>query len=589
MSTLRSLSLGLALALAAGTVAALYPPASVGAAPKAEEPLPFEQAPPAVENMLITPTPQSGEGDALLQLVYAREQQLPEQIPFNVGDKQVILRRDDKDPQVYSAPIPFDFEGFIKEQSERKEQAGQKLTVPTFVGREFRGEAPMAFLDPEDLRKQIELRLPIRIPFPVVFGPPALVRSERSLLVTAPSVVEDPTRTFDLCTGAGNPNGAWTFNRLMTNMANQPVSGIHPSDFTETWLRQWATTQTINTFAAAPRTQVINQVLNTWARLPGSTRLDLTKAPLRLLGIVNRMDLRTNSAYGGGTAGEGRFVFGVIRRNSNGSCSVFPFTVILEYGIPINGCVNIRSYARQWGALGSLTLGSSVYNSQLQVITDRFTAANAAPGKPNGSAINQVRTNEFLQTPWELREFAIPRGSNQLRMTTAKQTPHHSLNNSIALGDYIFDNSPFILAGTYRLPELYGTQRMLTGAVPNPNNGMGLPTLFWNGPGAGNDERNKFSLNTCNACHGKETETNNFLHITNRSSGTQSQLSKFLVGTGTLAAPSTFTMADPFSGSPRTYGDLVDRQSKLSALQHNACLSGGVFHEAVSVPLLATH
>lgn len=583
MSTLRSLSLGVGLALAAGSALLVHPSAAVSA----EAPLPFEEAPPVVQDMLITPTPQSSEGNALLQLIYAQGQELPAEIPFNVGDKQVALRRDEKDPQLYSAAIPFDFEGFVNEQAERQQQAGQKLTVPTFIGREFRGEAPMAFLDPEVLRRQIELQAPIRIPFPVVFGPPALVRSERSLLVTAPSVVEDPTRTFDLCTGAGNPSGAWTFNRLMTNMANQPVSGVHPSDFVENWLRQWGTTQTINTFAAAPRSQIINQVLNLWERDSVTNKLRLDRSPLRLLAIVNRMDLRTNSAYGGGTAGEGRFVFGVVRRNSTGTCSVLPFTVILEYGIPITGCTNIRSYARQWGALGTLTLGSPAYNSSLQVITDRFTAANAAPLKPNRSAINQVRTNEFLQSPWELREFAIARGSTQLTMTTAKQTPHISLNNSIALGDYIFDNGPSILAGTYRLPLLYGTDRMLTGAVPNP--GSPLPSLIWNGPGAGNDERNKFSLNTCNACHGKETQTNNFLHIAPRSSGASSVLSKFLVGTGTLAAPTTFTMADPFSGTPRTYGDLVDRQSKLSALQHNACLSGAVFHEAVSVPLLATH
>ncbi|MBM7093335.1 hypothetical protein JTP67_33500, partial [Streptomyces sp. S12] len=118
----------------------------------------------------------------------------------------------------------------------------------------------------------------------------------------------------------------------------------------------------------------------------------------------------------------------------------------------------------------------------MQVITDRFTAANAAPSKPNRSAINQVRSNEFLQNPWELREFAIARGASQLTMTTAKQTPHHSLNNSVLLGDYIWDFSAQILAGTYQVPLLYQGQRMLTGAVPN-----GPPQQFWNGPGAGND------------------------------------------------------------------------------------------------------
>lgn len=41
-------------------------------------------------------------------------------------------------------------------------------------------------------------------------------------------------------------------------------------------------------------------------------QLDLAQSPFRLLAIVNRVDLRENSIYGGGDAGEGRLVFGAI-------------------------------------------------------------------------------------------------------------------------------------------------------------------------------------------------------------------------------------------------------------------------------------
>ncbi|ALN60712.1 hypothetical protein GLE_5371 [Lysobacter enzymogenes] len=584
MSTLRSLTLGAGLALAAGAVYLLYPPAAGSAIPKAEAPTPFELAPPVVEDIVITPTPQSSAGDAVLQLQYARGQDLPAQIPFNVGDKTVTLQRDDKDPQLYRAAIPFDFDGFVDEQTERQRQAGQQLTVPSFTGREFFGEAPVAFLDPAKLREQIATLQPIRIPFPVVFGPSAPVRPERSLLITDPRVVEDPTRTFDVCTGAGNPNGAWTFKTLMTNMANQPVSGISPSTFVKNWLTNWSAGGVINTFPVPARPQINSQILALWPTVASTGELDLNKSPFRLIAIVNRMDLRSNGGYGGGDAGEGRFIFGMVRRNANGTCTTLPGLVIAEYAQQARGCPAVRSLARRWGALGSMSLGSPAYNSALQALTDGFTAANAAPSKPNRSAINQVRSNEFLQNPWMLEEFRLPRGGGQLAMTLAKLTPHHSLNNTALLGNYINANAAAIVAGTYDIPLSYLGQPMATGSVRNIS-----PQQAWNAPGVGNNLRNTFSLNTCDACHGRETQDTSFMHVSTRNSGAQAVLSRFLVGNGTLAAPSNFTMPDPVSGTPRTYGDLLRRQSDLSALQNNLCLSGAVFEEAIRAPLLATH
>ncbi|MGH8081859.1 MAG: hypothetical protein ACREP7_14895 [Lysobacter sp.] len=585
MSTLRSLSLGIGLALSAGAVYLMLPAAAVNAAGRvapAAENSNFELIPPVVEDVHITAIGTGSEDNALLQLTYAKDQELPAEIAFNVNDKAVGLKRDDKDPQLYVAKISFDFDGFVKEQEQRQELAQSKAAVPLFDGREFLGEETVQFLDPAKLREQIAAGTRIRIPGVVLPWPAFAVRPERSLMVTAPSVVEDPVRTFDACTNTGNPNGAWTFNRLMTNMANQPVTGVNPSDFVENWLRTWGTATTINTFPVPARSPVITQVLNTWPRLSNG-KLDLTRSPMRLLAMVNRVDLRTNAAYGGGSAGEGRFVFGVIRPGTG--CTVHRFTVILEYGVPINGCTAVRSYAQQWGNLGGLVLGSPSYNAALQAITDQFTSANAAPQKPNRSAINQIRTNEFLQNPWELREFNILRGTTQLSIVPAKQTPHNSRNNSALLANYINTNQAPILAGTYTVPLSYLGQPFLTGSVLNPS-----PQQAWNAPGiVNNNARNKFSLNTCDACHGRETQTTSFLHVAPRASGAQAALSRFLIGNGTLAVPTTFTMPDPIvAATPRTYGDLLRRQSDLSALQSSVCRSGAVFQDASFQPMLAT-
>ncbi|MGO1070293.1 hypothetical protein [Lysobacter sp. CA199] len=595
MYTLRSLSLGIGLAVSAGTVYLLSPPTPADAASRvtaAADTSSFEQVPPALDGITITSTPQSSEGNALLQLQYAKGQDLPAEIPFNVDGKPVLLKRDDKDPQLYRAGIAFDFESFVKEQEERQREAGEKDTALEFDGRLMIAEEPVRFLDPEQLRKQISAGAAIQIPRPIIFGPLRRVRPERSLMVVSPDVVEDPIRTFDACTNAGNPNGAWTFNRLMTNMANQPLTGVDPSDFVENWLRTWGTSTSVNTFPVPARTQVINQVLNTWPRLT-SGKLDLARSPMRLLAIVNRVDLRTNSAYGGGSAGEGRFVFGVIRRNTNGSCTQHRFTVILEYGVPINGCPAVRSYAQQWGNLGTMVLGSPSYNSALQALTDQFTSANAAPRKPNASAINQIRTNEFLQNPWELREFNIVRGSNQLSIVPAKQTPHHSFNNSTTtslLATFINNNQAAVLAEQHVVPLSYLGTPFLTGSSLNPS-----PQQAWRHPAiANNDARNKFSLNTCDACHGRETQTGSFLHVAPRSSGAQAALSQFLIGNqpgASLATPTQYTIPDAMvSSTSRNYGgDLRRRQTDLAALQNSLCRAGGVFHEAHFLPLSATH
>jgi len=539
----------------------------------------FADVPPAVDDIQLTALEKPGtDGNAALAVVYARDQPLPDSIPLDVAGKTVKLARDPKDPQRFTANINFDFDAFVKEQEARQKLAERKPALPVFDGREVVGEGRFVFLDPAKLREQIKGHAIIRIPHDIFLDPPLLTSPAHSLMVTDPLVVEDPTRTFDACTNAGNPDGAWTFNKLMTDMANTPLTGVQPGDFVENWLKTWQTTAVVNSFPITQRPNINSLVLSTWPR-DINGRLDLRRSPMRLLAIVNRLDLRNNAVYGGGRAGEGRFVFGVMRRLSGGGCAQMRFTVILEYGLPLRGCPAIRSFAQQWGDLDAFALGSATYNGALQDITDQFTRANASPSRPNGSAINQIRSNENALNPtWELREFnVLP--SHQLALVTAKQTPHTSFNTNnpsiTALADYVNANQAAVIAEVHNVPLTFAGSPFLTGASRNTQ------TVWKHDAIVDNDARHHLSLNTCDSCHGAETQTGNFLHVAPRNPGVASQLSRFLVGTGgTVSSPTTFTMNDPVDGvTPRTYGDLLRRQSDLASLQSSACLSGGLLAE----------
>jgi len=79
----------------------------------------------------------------------------------------------------------------------------------------------------------------------------------------------------------------------------------------------------------------------------------------------------------------------------------------------------------------------------------------------------------------------------------------------------------------------------------------------WNGPGIKNsDARFHASMNTCNGCHGPETNTA-FLMVFPRSRGSEAGLASFLTGT---------TAIDPFTGQPRTLNDLARRRTDLTGV-----------------------
>jgi hypothetical protein len=363
-------------------------------------------------------------------------------------------------------------------------------------------------------------------------GPAACtIDSAEELIITSLPVVEDPVRTA--------PGGAWHFGTLVRAMAGNQ----DPSALVRQWLRTWNTMQTVNGILLPPRQEMMTKVLGVWEQRGGGPGqpLDFSKAPFRLLAIVNRMDLRNPGVQ----AGEGRFVFGVLDAAGN----PLEFTVILEYALPGGTPEAIQAWARDWHELGQLGLGHPNYKVKLQALTDRFTKAGVMAGRPHGSALNQLRTNEVaLSNLWEMREFVLT--STGLLPATVKRTPDFGFENTNALRDFILANQAAVLAERHTVPESLNGVRFLASRSPVPDD------FFWRVPGVPGEARHKFSLNTCSGCHSRETGTD-FTHIAPRAAGRVSALSAFLRG-GSLS--------DPVSAVSRSFNDLSRRAADLKTL-----------------------
>ena len=563
----------------------------VPGADRRNDPEAFHRLPPGVERATIQPL-RDGQGheNALLEVEFERtDRRLTEGVPIFMHDETTVLRDDGKRGDakrgdgVFSARVEFDFQELAAQAGE----VAQKLKAePRAV---FRGREIVGIADAELVRTRQKrfgglgdaatlLRPGSKLDLLDLVSTvdPSDVDPARSLMITATSVVTDPLRTMDPCTGAGDPNGVWTFKHLVSEMV--AGTGVDPADFVEQWLRLWTSGQLVSSgFTAAPRLDILSDVLNPWPRTAAG-KLDLNRSPFRLSAIVNRIDLADNLAYGGRSAGEGRFVFGVWNRQAG--CIFLPFSVIFEYGVVQRGCHGLRKWAKQWVALSSLPLGSPAYNSALAAITEQFAKAHAAPGKPNGSALNQLRTNEnALNLIWELREFRLNATTHLLFEDTTKQTPDETLNGSAAVAKYVNDHEAAIVVDKHQVPDRFPTAAdpfMAATSRASP----GQFNTHFRAPGiTNNNARFHFSLNTCTACHIRETSTNNnppgntaFLHVDPRE--LPAKLSRFLTGSteDITDSPDPFVVTDPVVGATtHAFNDLDNRRQKLAEFAGKHC------------------
>jgi Concanavalin A-like lectin/glucanases superfamily len=394
----------------------------------------------------------------------------------------------------------------------------------------------------------------------------------RELMITHLSVVEsDTVRT----TG----RGAWTFANLMEQMV--PANPSNPqavqdaaADMVLAMFQTWSTPQTINGLVVPARTR-IQKILEDWPKLPNG-KLDLTRAPVRLLAIVNRMDVRNIDK---GSAGEGRFVFGVLDAKGNPRT----FTMIFEYNLPAQTLADVRQWGKLWHDLGNEKLETPEFNTALQGVTDKFSRNGLQFGRPNGNPINQVRTNEIgleigLEPVWELREFNLgvtSAGLTRLLPAPVKNNPDLSFNaggtNAALLTKYINDNVRSILLETHETPAaldangkaaVTGGTRFTAGSSINDTpiwnaSGLVIPQGTKLADGKTNatvgDLMHKFAINTCNGCHNSDEANSGFLQIGVRGVGDESILSGFLT--------TTTTITDPRTSEPRVILSDLDRRA----------------------------
>jgi hypothetical protein len=367
-------------------------------------------------------------------------------------------------------------------------------------------------------------------------GAPQLIDPRRELLITDVSVVEDPVRTT---WPAGAPVGAqaaWTFGRLMERMAGS----TDPSAFVLAWLQQWEQDQTVNGFTAAARPSIQAVVIAPWLAASGGAKLNLRKAPFRLLAIVNRLDLRHKDDADNISAGEGRFVFGLV----NAAGEPLPFTVIFEYGVEASSNHAVQKWAEQWHKLGDHPFGPS-FKAKLQKLTDEFSKPSCT-SKPNDSCLNQIRTNEVSLSEaklWEMREFRISAQTGKLVASATAQTPDGALNGATELAAFINSNEALAKQRRHVVSPSLLAASVLSSLSSN-----------WDAPGILDGEaRFGFAVMTCSGCHTAETGTS-FLHVKNRAAGAESALSGFLTGASVL---------DPVSGVTRTFNELASRAADM--------------------------
>jgi hypothetical protein len=362
------------------------------------------------------------------------------------------------------------------------------------------------------------------------------VQTSRELMIRDLSVVEDPIRTTFTAAATDKRRGVWTFKHLIEQIAPTPAQA---PEVAEAIFKSFLVTQKVNGFSIAPRPDFKPVILDPWPRVGG--KLDLTKAPLRLLAIVNRIDLRDISK---GHAGEARFVFGMLDSGGN----PLEATMILEYHLPATTTADVLTRANAWHALGGKTFPSEDYNVALQALTEEFVKR-----RTTGSLLAQLRTNEIALgagAEWQLREFNLD-ATGKLVPATIKLTPDQSFNGSTMLADFVNMNETAILAERHTVPLKFEGAPFLGGAVFND---LGS----WFADGIKNPEaRHKFAANTCNGCH-SATETNTFfLQIAGRFPGETAQLSPFLMGT---------SVQDPVTGERRFLNDLARRNADLKSL-----------------------
>jgi hypothetical protein len=348
--------------------------------------------------------------------------------------------------------------------------------------------------------------------------PGAIVDRWKELLIIDPSVMLDSRARNDV------ENAPWSFRRRVEDLAGSRATA---GDLAWTWLNTWRWGHAVAAepglpnaarVAITPRPTVESTLLCPWLRQsPGNActptctscsdrRLDLARAPFRLIAIVNRADLGHRDGACGRDGGELRFIYTAVAPDTR---AALPFTVAFEYGIALPAGQDRRAWAQGWRALGRRPFGQD-FNTRLDALVAQALRS---------ASLHRVQTNEIalgqpLGLPWEMRQFvplAPERGGVLLEPTAVAQTPRLSLDGTPELASFLDQYAPAILKGDNLLrPDMLAASALLE-----------RPDFRWQAPGADPEVLAAFNASTCNGCHGGRREAGDlgFQHVGSPASG----------------------------------------------------------------------
>lgn len=312
--------------------------------------------------------------------------------------------------------------------------------------------------------------------------------------------------------------GPWTAGYLFDQLLPPTATVKQKSDLVKSLFTKWNSDQKLpNGQVSAKRDSAEFIILCPWINVSFDNKdckgdLDLSKAPFRLLGIVNRIDIGSHTVDG---KGEARFVYALldshtVEQNTVGSAR--QFTLIFEYDIT-PAPFDRKRWAQTWHHLGQLKCTTAddceEFREYLTKLTKSFTDYQEGNAKlPHNTYLSQVRSSELqLMDPWQWREFVLKKpegGPLGFAQTYTFQTPHNDMNGNEELGAWIDENRELIKKGTYVLPEKFRG---------GESNNMGGRTQ-WRFPELDEPIRRAFAKNTCNGCHMSEEEPiSRFYHI----------------------------------------------------------------------------
>ena len=333
----------------------------------------------------------------------------------------------------------------------------------------------------------------------------AVLEPLRSSLIVHPSIVTDPVRSSNAA------DGVWSFRRQIENMAPSSVPAS-TDPFLRSIFESWLSDTFVNGELLPARTFVQSEVLDKFANPGVSPRtFNLASAPFALIGVANRIDLRSTSS-----AGEGRLIYGLTSSIANAAT---PMSLIVEYALPLKAPLDTPAkWAAKWHELDALdpVTQTAAFRSKLQELTDVFTARNALPGNFNGSALVRIRSNEVALTNnagggghWQLREFR-PNASGTMNPAVTDNSPSHDLiNRSTLMRDFI-NQTPALAAPdlsflSVKLPDVFqntlfggGKSQMLNTSFERNSDRWSLSSTEDQHTSIAIDN---FGMLTCNGCH----------------------------------------------------------------------------------------